>query len=821
MIAPFFGVSSACTLCFLPLALATGASPVLAQGDIEVLVIQPSQAIQDGTTPIVAGRPTLVRAGIRASSPLPAGTEVDAVLRVFIDGAEASFSPIFSVNGPIEPSPAPSQEDLGDSLNFNFVPPMADNVTLEVEVNPPGAGQVDETDFSNNVASLGPIDFVCRTIPEMIYVPIDLRPGGGDIPNLPDPDLIRPGQGDNFVQGAYPVADWEYHRSDAPSKLWTGNLNFTPVNLLNSLQTDFDMMSPQPDYIYAWVPGGLPYNGAANGSPGEVAMGNTEPIRYQRTLAHELGHLQGLNHTFGQGLGAVGVDVEEHLSEPLGIAQLQSANKLDMMFPGQVTSQAWVNLNSYSTYLNSPVFACEPAIAAKQNQASLLIAGTLNSRDGSFGIQHALTFSGGQSTPPVASEVADVVLRAFDGQGELLATLPLSVQSSSDACAECGAHHGGADEDGIETSDSDLQFEVSGFVAVLPSNIEGEAIARVTFSNAQDNVLGELNRSSSAPVAAFTGPDLTAPLSDLVQVTWEASDADGDVLTSTLRYSPNGTRMVPLATAIEGDSAQVDFSRLPAPNSNAYLELLVSDGLRTSSTRLSGLAQNATFLGAVGNAPWVEILTPDDGTTQPRGSSVFLHSSGWDLEDRALTGESIQWFSDLDGPIASGRVATAADLSVGDHVITVVATDSSGLSTSRSSGVTITDRVLPGEMDGIICQPDLGFGGPGIARLSFCGEALSPGSSADLRVEDAPAFTGVLLLVGLEQNPTPFAGGTIITSPILASIPGVTDATGTFELPGVGSGAGPLSVFLQAIYIDDAQVEGLGITNALEAVFLP
>ena len=82
-------------------------------------------------------------------------------------------------------------------------------------------------------------------------IPIDYRPSGGPTPNLPDPALIEPGVGDNFIQGMYPAADWNYW--EAPPKLWTNSLNGTgsstsqqPGPLPGSLPMQASFGSVQP-----------------------------------------------------------------------------------------------------------------------------------------------------------------------------------------------------------------------------------------------------------------------------------------------------------------------------------------------------------------------------------------------------------------------------------------------------------------------------------------------------------------------------------------------------------------------------------------------
>ena len=45
---------------------------------------------------------------------------------------------------------------------------------------------------------------------------------------------------------------------------------------------------------------------------------------------------------------------------------------------------------------------------------------------------------------------------------------------------------------------------------------------------------------------------------------------------------------------------------------------------------------------------------------------------------------------------------------------------------------------------GLSCQPDLGFGGPGTAVLSVCGDVLASGGTADLQVTGAPPFLSLI-----------------------------------------------------------------------------
>lgn len=118
------------------------------------------------------------------------------------------------------------------------------------------------------------------------------------------------------------------------------------------------------------------------------------------------------------------------------------------------------------------------------------------------------------------------------------------------------------------------------------------------------------------------------------------------------------------------------------------------------------------------------------------------------------------------------------------------------------------------------CQADLGFGGPGTATLALCGEALSSGNNAELKIENAPANAPAFVATANQFNPTPLFGGTIVTLPTLQIFPLATDGTGTATLP-VPGGFGPATLYLQAAVVDLNQAELVQLTNAIQADFLP
>lgn len=792
------------------------AAPLSAQSiDFTVSDVVLVQVFQNGNTELIAERPMQLRVGVDVQNQTNPVKKIDAFVRVFVDGVEAADSPIFSNNGPFNAT-GNFQPNLGaSSLNFTYIPPLSNDVVFQVEINPPGPNFVPEADTGNNSFSTAPQQFRNQDRLELAYAPIDLRPGGGGTPNLPNNNLIKPGVGDNFVQGILPTGSIEYRRIDAPSKLWTGSVQGTGSSLNSSLTNDLFLMSPQPDFIYGWVPGSLPYNGQAFLN-GKASMGNTESIRHQRTYAHELGHNFGLGHN-GENNGNFGLDVEQHLwlTEGLGKQKADSLN--DIMVAGQLTNTAWVSPNTFNFIKGQPEFTPSPAPTPGDEDPPVdrvLIGGIWNQETGTIALNPVLEVPRTtRGSEPAALGTRDLLVRAYAGE-RLVREFPLSARSTGDACVDETQH-----------SDNDAHIEADpnvGFAALIPARgLDGARYERLELVSlgAQAQPV-TLTRSAHAPEVRFLTPRAKEPLGAQVEVSWEASDADGDELFSTLRFIPDGDdHIVPLVVHSTETSHHVDLSRLPDFRAGAgYFELLVTDGLRTTRARSAPLEGSGAFAGAGGNPPFVEIYHPDDGFQFRKGMNVILHSSGWDLEDHRLDGMSIEWNSDVDGVLGHGRRFTYTDLSVGPHVITVTATDSGGQMTSRSNAIMINDRDLP-ETEPVFCATDLGFGGPGSAQLSLCGGDLTSGGTAELLLTDAPALTPAFFVVGLNNSPVFVKGGTVVPFPYTSLLTRMTDAAGEISNSGITSPGIPLTIYVQYAIVDGSQPAGFGFSNALEVEF--
>jgi hypothetical protein len=119
-----------------------------------------------------------------------------------------------------------------------------------------------------------------------------------------------------------------------------------------------------------------------------------------------------------------------------------------------------------------------------------------------------------------------------------------------------------------------------------------------------------------------------------------------------------------------------------------------------------------------------------------------------------------------------------------------------------------------------VCQTDMGFGGPGASQLSVCGQTLDSGNSATLTLTQAPANELAMLFLGFGINPLPFKGGLLAPVPFFFSLSFFTDPSGEISFP-IQGGNGPFTVYAQFASADPGQVNGAGLSNALEIAFGP
>ena len=579
--------------------------------DLTVASLEVSQAIQTSTNGIqlVSQRSTVVRATIGTSGATAAVAGVTGRLHVFVDGTEVTpTSGVAPVGGSFSAPVAPQRANEADTLNFEILAPTgitaSGNVTFRVDVTPASG----ETDTSNNSFTTAALNVADRTTPSLYYTAIDYVPAGA---GLPSAALIAPGAGDAFVRGILPVNDGDpnlYRQGLFPSLPYGGDsdgdgrldaLGQDGNDLLSLLAScrqlivDNGLGAANNTFLYGWIAGNpIDGNGLANVG-GFDAFGNSDPIRGQRSYAHELTHNFGLNH-ISRMLDEVGWDVGGRLVNNWAgngvTGRVKPTSLFDVQVAGRLTNEAWIDTTNYNFLLASPRLASAP--------------GSLASTDLAVG-----AFQFGEPLERVA-----VIQGILDPSGERLIRLEPVIRfpwrSEPTAAVERGAFIAEVTDDagtvtetsfdGLVADDPDRreEHEVPGFFEVMVAVDPGREIAQVRIVEASSGrQLGGFERSEP-PTIQILAPSQGAQLGETTELAWEVADPDTPVeeLSLQIAYSPDGGESwVPIGVDIPGSvkSLPFDSTQIQKSEGRGVLRVFVSDGVNTVFADVDGLTPTA------------------------------------------------------------------------------------------------------------------------------------------------------------------------------------------------------------------------------------
>ena len=211
------------------------------------------------------------------------------------------------------------------------------------------------------------------------------------------------------------------------------------------------------------------------------------------------------------------------------------------------------------------------------------------------------------------------------------------------------------------------------FFTVVPAQggVDGVVIER------DGKKIAEKRASANRPWVQILKPDQGGQLLPGTQVTWASLDADGDPLTYSVHYSPDGGQTWRLLTLDLDVRSFTLPARLPGSGA-ALLRVTAHDGFWTASD------ETDTTFTVADSAPRAIILNPD-GSTVPVGATVSLTGIGTDLEQGPITTPaSFAWTSDRDGALGAGPEIQTRKLSRGVHRIVLTVNDDNG-HTGRAS----------------------------------------------------------------------------------------------------------------------------------------
>ena len=215
----------------------------------------------------------------------------------------------------------------------------------------------------------------------------------------------------------------------------------------------------------------------------------------------------------------------------------------------------------------------------------------------------------------------------------------------------------------------------------------------VIFSDALDQELTSIAVSDSIPIVrdVIVSRQLTDEGRELLTLSWEAIDADGDSLTYTVLYSADGKNAwQAMAMDLRDNRLTLDTIVLKGTTSEAsgYFRVIANDGVLTGWAESLGV-------NIENKPPSVTLLSPQDKATYIPGQLVALQALADDLEDEAFPDDAYLWTSDRDGALGTGPLVHVSQLSSGLHLVTVVVTDARGKSTAQRISIDVESSEPP------------------------------------------------------------------------------------------------------------------------------
>jgi hypothetical protein len=300
-------------------------------------------------------------------------------------------------------------------------------------------------------------------------------------------------------------------------------------------------------------------------------------------------------------------------------------------------------------------------------------------------------------------------------------------------------------------------------------------------------VLAELVRSVNAPVLTLNPPTVDSSTESLA-MTWQASDADGDLILFTVQFSPdNGASWETVQVNNPALGVAISTKFLHGGN-QCLLRVIATDGLNTT------VATSAPF-AVPKHAPVISYTGIREHERVPFGSNTTVRFFAYDAEDGSIPLLQLPWnITGRESRSGDGNVIPIEHLPPGAYTLGMFAVDSD----SNVSSVGAPFHVLPLVVgDGVIdtldgLDNDAGYAAAAPVRLAR--SAAEPEARfvhtnghlyvfvSGLRVSDANALPGTL---HLRFDPD-FSGG---STPQPGDLGFNVDESGfVTQLRGTGSG---------------------------------
>jgi uncharacterized protein (TIGR03437 family) len=775
---------------------------------IELVGLEVTQALQDWTNsiPLIAGKRTFVRAHVQGKTERATG--VSAQLRVGVidstgqvvyapSGNRLELTPVVSIDVSADPY-AYHNRDLvnASSLLFELSPELSKG-RLELEVfDFSHSAECKEPAEAGGTANDCKVRIKFEESPAPVLVLVGLWTLGGRNPEFSDmAAAVRQIEAAFAIPEMKPGWDWFFLPSIPIPFQPRSDLEFNallmPLVALRVLEGQSSWWIPR--FGEHFLIGLLVDRPSVQITAGQAAFGFDVAVAYldaSHTVAHEFGHLTGrpdTPHPASETRNCLATPIrpgdEAHdppegtISDnydPLSFVAIYGFEKDYYLKEGFAYSPATPDLMTYCdpkwpsphTYKRSRDFLCaryggtacgssaKPANSALRTapaarrsaagQRASIISGRISFTEDTGKIESV--YSVNSREVPTPSSTGSYVIRLRDKAGQ-----------------ELGRY-------GFEPTSFSGDPSAGLFFVVVPSHPNTAGIDLLRGAK----MLDTRNVSANAPTVTVRYPNGGESLTGhSVQVSWTASDPDGDSLRYALQYSGDGgATWHSLVADWSSTTYELDLRRIPGSR-QALIRVLATDGFHTSEDQ-----SDATF--TVGRKPpETLILGPDDNTAFFSGQSVVLRGAAYDSEDGALGDANLRWTSDLNGDLGVGRMLTidASTLKEGTHKISLVARDSDG-ETGVSTIRLRVFRSIP------VSGPRISAGGV-VNGASFSQQALAAGSIASVfgaNLASSAAGARELPLAKSLAGVTVLVGG--IPAPLFYVSPGQINFQVPWELQG-------------------------------------
>jgi len=225
---------------------------------------------------------------------------------------------------------------------------------------------------------------------------------------------------------------------------------------------------------------------------------------------------------------------------------------------------------------------------------------------------------------------------------------------------------------------------------------EGEHFLTLTVTDTtekegRDSVTFVVGPPNSAPSCAITAPPDNSADAEGVEIRFEGIAEDADVPADWLNVEWNSDKDGSLGFSTPNTDGTVRFAWSSLSVATHNITMSVTDEVGASCT--------SSIWYTVGNPPELSVSAPSTGDVYNEGETITFSATVSDTETKA-TDIVLSWTSDLDGEFStqgsdsSGAILfNMSDLSVGDHTLTVQATDTDGLFSIAS--ILLTVNALP------------------------------------------------------------------------------------------------------------------------------